>query len=154
MTTRIGVLSDSHVQSLEGLPQKLKETLSDVDLIVHAGDFVALKVYEDLRRLGDVKAVRGNMDEGDVRALLPEKEQLVIEGKKVGIIHGFGAPWGIEERIRARFDEIDVIIYGHSHISKNEVIDGVCFFNPGPAKRSCGILEIGDSIKGTIVKYE
>lgn len=153
MGTRIGVLSDSHVHSLGGLPHKLIETLSSVDLIIHAGDFVALQVYEDLKRLGDVKAVRGNMDEGDVRALLPEAEQLGVEGKKVGIIHGFGAPWGIEERIRTRFSEIDIIIYGHSHISKNEVINGVHFFNPGPAKRSCGILEITDCIKGTIVKY-
>ena len=153
MGTRIGVLSDSHVRSLGGLPHTLIETLSSVDLIVHAGDFVALQVYEDLTQLGNVKAVRGNMDEGDIRTLLPETELLVIEGKKIGIIHGFGAPWGIEERVRTRFGEVDVIIFGHSHISKNEVIGGVHFFNPGPAKRSCGILEISSNIKGTIVKY-
>ena len=153
MSTRVGVLSDSHVSSLESLPRELTEVLSSVDLIVHAGDFVALQVYEDLRLLGNLKAVRGNMDEKDVRELLPETEQLVIEGKKVGIIHGSGAPWGIEERVRSRFEDVDVIIFGHSHISKNEEIGGVYFFNPGPAKRSCGILEIAGTVKGTIIKY-
>jgi putative phosphoesterase len=153
MVTRLGVLSDSHVRSLASLPQKVIDTLSSADLIVHAGDFTALQVYKDLKNLGEVKAVRGNMDEGDLRELLPETELLIIGGKKVGIIHGFGAPWGIEERIRTRFDEVDVIIFGHSHISKNEVIGGVHFFNPGPAKHSCGILEISGNIKGTIIKY-
>ena len=153
MTTRIGVLSDSHVRSLEGLPERLIETLTGVDLIVHAGDFVALQVYEDLGHLGEIKAVRGNMDEAAVRELLPETEQLVIEGKKVGIIHGFGPPWGIEERVRENFGDVDIIIFGHSHVPKNGVIDGVYFFNPGQAKHSCGILEIADTVKGTIIKY-
>lgn len=153
MATRIGVLSDSHVRSLASLPRKVIDTMSSADLIVHAGDFVALHVYEELKNLREVKAVRGNMDEGDLRALLPETEILIIEGKKVGVIHGFGAPWGIEERIRAKFDEVDVIIFGHSHISKNEVIGGVHFFNPGPAMHSCGIVEITGDVKGTIVKY-
>ena len=115
MTTRIGVLSDSHVKSLDALPKQLIDTLATVDLIVHAGDFTALQVYEDLKRLGETKAVRGNMDNEDIRGLLPETEQLVIEGKKVGVVHGFGAPWGIEERVRAKFDDVDVIIFGHSH---------------------------------------
>ena len=153
MSTRIGVLSDSHVRSLDGMPEKLIETLSSMDLIVHAGDFVALQVYEDLKKLGDVRAVRGNMDEGALRVLLPEIDLLTIEGKKVGIIHGFGAPWGIEERIRKQFDKVDIIIFGHSHISKNEMIGGVHFFNPGPARRSCGVLEIAGDIRGTLVKY-
>jgi putative phosphoesterase len=153
LTTRIGVLSDSHVKSLDALPKQLMETLDAVDLIVHAGDFTALQVYEDLKQLGEIKAVRGNMDNEDIRGLLPETEQLVIEGKKVGVVHGFGAPWGIEERVREKFDDVDVIIFGHSHVTKNETIKGVYFFNPGQAKHSCGILEIGETVEGTIIKY-
>jgi putative phosphoesterase len=153
LATRIGVLSDSHVKSLDMLPKQLVETLAAVDLIVHAGDFTALKVYEDLKQLGETKAVRGNMDEGDIRKMLPETEQLVIEGKKVGIVHGSGAPWGIEERVRERFDDVDVIIFGHSHVPKNGAIEGVYFFNPGQAKHSCGVLEIAETVKGTIIKY-
>ena len=153
MTTRIGVISDSHVKSLDALPKQLIETLAAVDLIVHAGDFTGLKVYEDLRQLGETKAVRGNMDEGDVCELLPETELLVIEEKKIGIVHGSGSPWGIEERVRKRFDDVDVIIFGHSHIPKNGAIEGVYFFNPGQAKHSCGVLEIAETIKGTIIKY-
>lgn len=149
---RIGVLSDTHLHLPEELPHSIVEALADVDLIVHAGDFVELEVLEGLRRLGEVKAVHGNMDSTEIKSILPEREQFVINGKRIGIIHGWGAPWGIERRVREKFDEVDIIIYGHSHQSRNKVIEGVLFFNPGQAKHSFGILEIGEDVSGAIIK--
>jgi putative phosphoesterase len=149
---KIGVLSDTHLYSTEDLPQQIKQAFSEVELIVHTGDFVTLEVLEKLRAMGEVKAVRGNMDSVEIKSLLPEKELIVVKGKRIGIIHGTGTPWGIENRVREQFEEVDIILYGHTHQAKNEVIGGVLFFNPGAAKNSYGILQIDEDVSTQIIK--
>ncbi len=151
---KIGVISDTHAYSGDELPREIVKALSEMDLIVHTGDFVDIEVLKYLQQLGEVKAVRGNMDTADIRKALPQKQIIVIEGKKVGIIHGSGSPWGIEQRISEEFDKVDVIIYGHSHKAQNDVINGVLFFNPGEGRHSYGMLEIGREIKGKIIKIQ
>ena len=149
---RIGVLSDTHAWSPEEIHPAIILELSDVDLIFHAGDIVTLEVLEYLRRLGVVKAVRGNMNSGMLRRMLSDKELIVVDGKKIGITHGSGGPQGIERRVRGLFGEVDAIIYGHSHEARNEKIGGVLFFNPGHGSRSFGILTIEDDIRGEIIR--
>jgi len=149
---RVGVLSDTHARLFGEISPRLLQALSSVDLIVHAGDIVTLEVLEGLRQCGEVKAVRGNMDSPELRSLLPEKELIVVGGKKIGITHGSGGPWGIEHRVRELFGEVDVIIYGHSHEAKSEQIGDVLFFNPGLGRRSFGVLTIKEGVKGEIIK--
>ncbi len=149
---RIGVLSDTHMHTTEELHPEVVKSFSNVDLIVHAGDFVSSAVLDGLRKIGEVKAVRGNMDLATLRGMLPEKEVFEVGGKKIGLIHGWGGPWGIESRIRGQFGKVDVIIYGHSHDAKNKEIGGVLFFNPGPGKRSFGILTIEKDIRGEVIQ--
>jgi len=149
---RIAVLSDTHVRSVREIPPRIVDALLGVDLIVHAGDFTTLEVLEGLRQLGEVWAVRGNMDSAELQGLLPGKELLVVEGKKIGITHGSGGPWGIERRVRAVVGKVDVIIYGHTHESKNKLVGDVLFFNPGQARDSFGILTIGEDIEGEIIR--
>jgi putative phosphoesterase len=148
---RIGVISDTHVTSLAEIPERILATLAEVDLIVHTGDFVAKGVLEGLKRLGEVKAVRGNMDSEELKRILPEKELLEIEGKRIGIIHGWGAPYGIEDRVGGMFEDVDIIIFGHSHQAKNEVKKGILFFNPGRARDSFGVLTLGKEVRGEII---
>jgi len=149
---KIGVLSDTHIHLAEEIHPEVVKAFSNVDLIVHAGDFVGSQVLEGLKRLGEVKAVHGNMDSMELRGLLPEKELLVVGGKKIGIIHGWGGPEGIEQKVRELFDDVDIIIYGHSHRANIERIGDVLFFNPGPGYKSFGILTIEEDVKGEIVK--
>jgi putative phosphoesterase len=149
---KIGVLSDTHIHLAEEISTEVVKAFSNVDLIVHAGDFVGLPVLEGLKRLGEVKAVHGNMDLTELRGLLPEKELLVAGGRKIGIIHGWGGPEGIEQRVREQFGDVDIIIYGHSHRANIERIGGVLFFNPGPGYRSFGILTIEEDVRGEIIK--
>jgi len=149
---KIGVLSDSHIASFAQLHEKIVRTLAEVDLIVHAGDFVAKDVLDGLKQLGELKAVRGNMDSDELKRILPEKELLEIEGKKIGIIHGWGSPHGIDDRVGNEFSGVDIIIYGHSHYPQNESKNGVFFFNPGQARNSFGILTIGAEVNGEIIK--
>jgi len=78
---KIGVISDTHATSFDQLPEQILHTLARVDLIIHAGDFVARDVLDGLKRLGEVKTVQGNMDSAELKRTLPEKELLEIEGR-------------------------------------------------------------------------
>jgi len=158
---RIGVISDTH---LPGYDKKLKKIVEryfrDVDLILHAGDLVDLGVLEAFGER-PVTAVCGNMDPLSVRQVLPDHLILEIQGFRLGLMHGWGNSDNIEEKISSFLGPLDCIIYGHTHYPVNEVKQGVLFFNPGSAldkryapENTVGILEIGDSITGKILKIE
>jgi putative phosphoesterase len=149
---KIAVISDTHTVSLQHFPDPLLKVLKQADLIIHAGDFTHPDVLRELCGMGEVKAVYGNNDFKQLRGLLGATETFSVNGKRIGLIHGWGQPWGLEDRIRKRFGSIDLIIYGHSHRPYNDVIGGVHFFNPGVASETYGILEIDDEIHATIVK--
>lgn len=150
---RIAVLADTHVNKLEYLPKKIIDALSTVDLIIHAGDFTDVQLLNELKQLNEVKAVHGNMDSRELKSVLPIKEIVETKDKRIGITHGSGAPWRIEERVRKVFesDRIDIIVYGHSHRPQNKVINDVLFFNPGKAADSFGILTIDGEAKGEML---
>jgi putative phosphoesterase len=149
---KIGVLSDTHLYSASELPSGIIRAFSEVDLIIHTGDFVSLPVLEGLKIIKDVKAVQGNMDSSEIRRILPEKEILEINSKRIGIIHGSGGSWGIETKLREQFEDVDAILYGHTHQARNELLADTLFFNPGKASQSYGILFIDQDIRGQIVR--
>ncbi len=148
---RIGVISDTHVKTFSDIPEPILIALAEVDLIVHAGDFTERAVLDGLRTLGEIKAVHGNMDSGELKRMLPQQELFVVSGKKVGLTHGWGGPWGIADRARKKFSDVDIIIYGHSHQPSNQYIRGSLLFNPGRARDSFGLLTIDDEIKAEII---
>lgn len=156
---KIGVLSDTHISTFDQLPSNLLERLKEADLIVHLGDYTGEELLDGLRKVGNFRGVFGNMDSPAIRALLPETEVLELNGKMVGMVHGEGPPWGLENRIKGRFKRVDAILYGHSHIAKNEFRNGMLFFNPGSAtgrfpapQKTYGILTIEESLTGEIVR--
>ncbi len=158
---KIGVVSDTHVSRIDQLPPKLVDALKEVDLIVHLGDYTGKELLDGLRELGDFRGVFGNMDTSSVRAELPEKEVVDVNGKRLGLIHGWGAPWGIHKKIKDSFKGVDAVLYGHTHMAKNELVEGILFFNPGSAtgkfpalRKTYGILAIGDSLRGEIITIE
>ena len=149
---RIGIISDTHIKTFDEIPAPIVTALAGVDLVVHAGDFTERAVLEGLGRLGEVKAVYGNMDSDELKGILPQKELFVVNGKKIGLIHGSGGPWGIADRVRQMFSDVDIIIYGHSHQTCNQYIQGSLLFNPGRARDSFGLLTINDEIKAKIIE--
>ncbi len=159
---RIGVISDSHfLGGKVKLPSGIIQAFKGVDRIFHAGDIISPRVLDQLASITRVTAVRGNMDTNRALMTLPEMITEEIEGVKVGLIHGWGPPGGITDRIRQRFpDDIDCIVFGHTHQPMNERIDGVYFFNPGASVdriyslfNSVGILTIdGKEINGEIIE--
>jgi putative phosphoesterase len=154
---KIGVISDTHMREMDPeLENALAGVFADVDMIIHAGDLTNIQVLDGLDS-PNVVAVAGNMDDHITSSHLPVKRVLRLEGHRIGVIHGYGAPNGLEDRIRDEFEEVEAIIYGHSHQPANHVRAGVLFFNPGSVSRgyrgsgTVGILEVGQNIKGEII---
>jgi len=155
---KIGVISDTHLHEVTGqLVRIYEEHFSDVDMILHAGDLVSMDIVDFLSQKR-LYVVQGNMDCQAVKDRFAEKEVIQVNGFRLGLIHGWGSPLGIEKRIRPEFGEVDAIIYGHSHGSANHRRGDVLFFNPGSASgfsvsrsHSVGILHIAEDIKGTII---
>ena len=149
---KIGVISDTHARHISQLPQNLLKALEKVDLILHAGDIVAMDVIRGLEMVAPVKGVCGNMDLPEVRVAFPEKQTLVLEGWKIGVMHGSGGPAGLENLVMRSLPGVDIIIFGHSHMEVNKVFDGVHLFNPGSAANSYGILDLGEAAGAKIVR--
>ncbi|MBM3251292.1 MAG: metallophosphoesterase family protein [Candidatus Omnitrophica bacterium] len=157
---KIGVISDTHIPNrAQEIPEAIIQAFKSVDLILHAGDLVDLRVLESLKKIAPVRAVVGNMDHPDVVKILPKKDVIKIDNFRIGLIHGYGSPVGLEQRIKKEFEEkMDVIVFGHSHQPVNEVKDGILFFNPGSptdkifsSLNSFGIIEVDDKIRAKII---
>jgi putative phosphoesterase len=157
---KIGVLSDTHIPiSTRSLPPVIFKIFKDVGLILHAGDLVDLSVLNELRTIAPVEAVAGNMDDSEVRLALPIKKVIPIGKYAVGLIHGKYKIDIQKEMIRKEFDNVDLIVYGHSHTPFWGMVDGIHFLNPGSPtdKRyapynSVAVLDIGDELKAEIVR--
>jgi uncharacterized protein len=158
ITMRIGIISDTHLKDVTSrLIAIYKNYFHDVDMIIHAGDLISEEIVHFLSQK-PIHIVQGNMDNFDIKKKFPKKKILEIGGFRLGLIHGWGSPFGIEKRIRPEFNDVHAIIYGHSHRSANHIDKKVMFFNPGTAtgfsmtgSHSIGILDIADRIHGTII---
>ncbi len=154
----IGVLSDTHLTTPDpDWVRQVTRAFSGVDLVLHAGDLTDLRVLDALSEFS-VLAVSGNMDDHLVVQSLPTKRVIELEGFRIGLIHGWGAPQGIEDRIRNEFEQVHCIVFGHSHRPTNHVEDGILFFNPGSAGRAwrssgtVGIITVDKEITGRIIE--
>ncbi len=147
---RIAVLSDTHLRVGKTLPSFVWEQLTQIDLIIHAGDLTHMGLIEELACLAPVRAVRGNCDSWDVS--LPDRDIIECEGFRIGLIHGdSGKGKSTPDRAYNAFKEqaVDLIVFGHSHAPFMEWRDGIFMFNPGSPtdkrrepRYSFGILDI------------
>jgi putative phosphoesterase len=130
---RIAVISDTHMsQGSRRLPEACLERLRTADLILHAGDLMRLPVLRELESYGPVVAVYGNVDDREVRALLPRVASVDSDGVTIGLVHDAGPAEGRLARLRRRFPGADAVVFGHSHIPLHErAPDGFQIFNPG-----------------------
>lgn len=138
MATHVVVLSDTHIRrgGSRSIPDAAYTHLEAADVILHAGDILVGEVLEELRRFAPVHAVLGNND-AELVGVLPETESLVLDGVRVAMIHDSGPSKGRAARMRRRFPDTDVVVFGHSHIPWDDAgLDGQLLFNPGsPCER-------------------
>lgn len=158
---KVAVLSDTHIPiASNDLPKAVYDGIASVDMILHAGDLVDVSVLDKLSAIAPTRAVCGNMDNSGVRSRLPNKDIVKIGEVSIGLIHGWGPPSGLIELTRQEFKNVDMIVFGHSHMPLLQTKDGILFFNPGsPTDKifapynSYGVLEIdGKNINPKIVK--
>ena len=158
---KLGVIADTHSRDI---PRQVLEEFKKMDFIIHAGDFCSPDDLRKLAKINEVKAVYGNMDESALRKRLPRRDVIEWQGFKIGLFHGDGAPQKLLDLVKSEFksDELDVIIFGHSHHPMNEKIGDTLFFNPGSPNDlviapfcSYGVLEVENKqIVGKIIKIK
>ena len=136
---RLAVISDTHLpKGRRALPAACLERLAAADAILHAGDFIARPVYEQLRAIGPpVHAVHGNVDPPELRGMLPETLGLELDGIPIAMVHDSGPADGRMTRMRRRFPDARMVVFGHSHLPLlEEGPDGLILLNPGsPTER-------------------
>ena len=157
---QVVVLADTHApRRWKGIPEGLRAPLSRAEVILHAGDVCTPDVLDALSGFAPVHVVLGNNDGPAVAAWgAPESLELVLGGVRMAMIHDSGARQGRGRRMRRRFPDADLVVFGHSHIPFDGVEDGVHLFNPGsPTDRrrqpvgTYGVLELAD---GVVVRHE
>jgi len=150
---RLLILSDTHLSDDEALPAAVVDLAKDCDHILHAGDVTTPGALAKIKALGPLTAACGNMDHVALAGVLPEVAEVTVGGVHIGVIHGWGRPQGIVQRILPKVQGrgFDVVIYGHSHQPDISGAEGILFINPGsPTDRrgapyhSAGILEVSD----------
>jgi len=118
------------------LPRECLRLLEAADAIVHTGDFTAVGVLLDLEGYGPVTAVQGNMDDAELRSLLPERATAELEGVRIGVVHDGGPATGRHQRLRDLFPDCDLVAYGHSHLPEVSRDPRGWIVNPGsPTER-------------------
>jgi uncharacterized protein len=149
----IGVISDTH-----GLlrPEALS-LLEGSDYILHAGDIGDPRILDRLRAIAPVTAVRGNVDRQAGAEKLPSSEVLEVSGLAIYMLHN------IEDLdLNPQSAGFSAVVYGHSHVAKQEGKFGVLYFNPGSAgpRRFQLAITLGKllvksgKIQGTILTIE
>ena len=133
MTTRLLLISDTHIPGrARTLPDAVRRAADDADLVIHAGDWVAASVLDDLARHAEVLGVYGNNDGPDLRVRLPEVARREIEGARFAVIHETGDAKSRPSRMDAAFPGADVLVFGHSHIPWDTTTPrGLRLLNPG-----------------------
>ena len=134
---RIAVVSDTHLpRGARRLPDTCLRELDRADLILHAGDFLTYSVLEELRVLAPVEGVHGNMDDAELKALLPERRVVEAGGRRIGMVHDPGPAKGRAARLVSGFPACDLVVYGHTHLPELVSHEGVVLLNPGsPTER-------------------
>jgi putative phosphoesterase len=124
------VIADTHIpRRARTLPENLLPHLKQANLILHAGDLMNLTLLSEMASYAPVRAVKGNLDPPELK--LPEVLQFEFGGARIAMIHDSGRKKGRRSRMKRRFPEARVVIFGHSHIPWLEDAEGLLLLNPG-----------------------
>lgn len=131
---RLLLLADTHLpRRARDLPAAVWSEVDRADVVVHAGDWVSEDLLDRLEaRARRVLACFGNNDGPALRARLPEVARADLAGVRVAVVHETGPAHGREARMDARFGDVDLLVFGHSHIPWDTTTPrGLRLLNPG-----------------------
>jgi putative phosphoesterase len=132
--TRVLLLADTHVpKRARDLPGEVWDAVDVADVVVHAGDWVDVRLLDDLlARSARLVACYGNNDGSELRRRLPEVGRAEIGGVRLAVVHETGGKEGRERRMAAAYPDVDLLVFGHSHIPWDSVTEtGLRLLNPG-----------------------
>lgn len=136
---KLGIISDTHGL----LRDEVLKILSTCDYIIHAGDISDEITLEKLRTLGPLFVVRGNNDKGIWADKLSKELYFTIGGINFYMVHN-------KKDVPKYLENIDIIIYGHSHKYSCDKTKEVLWLNPG----SCGKRRFSLPINMVIITIE
>ncbi|MEX2290622.1 MAG: metallophosphoesterase [Mycobacteriales bacterium] len=131
---RLLLLADTHVpRRARDLPAPVWAQVETADLVVHAGDWVDVALLDALEvRSRSLLACWGNNDGPALRARLPEVAHATLEGVRVAVTHETGGAAGRERRADLAHPDVDLLVFGHSHIPWDSTTPGgLRLLNPG-----------------------
>ena len=143
---RVGLVSDTHIpEARRHLWPEVFDAFAGVDLILHGGDIHELAVLDQLAEVAPVFSARGNGEDGSgSRTPAPEDPRLRhawlldVGGVTVGLTHDLPVPEVPPHLTVARWcerrfgtTEVDVIVYGDTHVEAIDTVGGVLCVNPG-----------------------
>jgi hypothetical protein len=120
----IGVISDTHGL----LRPEVLAALHGSQYIIHAGDVGDPQILDKLSAIAPVTAVRGNVDHGAWAQKIPVTNVLETGEVSIYVLHSLQ-----ELDLKPEAAKFAAVVYGHSHVPKREVKNGVLYFNPGSA---------------------
>jgi hypothetical protein len=150
---RLVIVADTHVpRRAKDLPAEVWAAVEQADAVLHAGDWIDVALLDELeRRSRRVIGVHGNNDGPALRGRLPEVARATLGGVRFAVVHETGGSQGREQRAVTAYPDVDVLVFGHSHIPMITALDGRRFLNPGSPtwKRralaaTCAVLTIDE----------
>lgn len=138
MMHRIGIISDTHGM----LRPEVAEILQGCEVILHGGDINSSDILDKLNQVAPTYAVRGNNDKEWAKDL-PETLSLSLYGISFFMVHN-------KKYIPKDTNNIDIIVYGHSHKYEKKVVGGQFMLNPG----SCGPRRFTQPITFAVLEIE
>lgn len=128
------LLADTHVpKRARDLPAQVWHEVSAADVVVHAGDWVEVRLLDAMtNRSARLVAVHGNNDGPELRERLPEVARAELAGVRLAVVHETGPTTGREHRCAQQYADADVLVFGHSHIPWDTTAPtGLRLLNPG-----------------------
>lgn len=115
------------------MPAPVWEAVDAADVVIHAGDWVGVHLLDDVEVCAKrLVGVYGNNDGLELRERLPEVARVELGGVRFAVVHETGASQGRERRCAAAYPDVDVLVFGHSHIPWDSTAHtGLRLLNPG-----------------------
>jgi putative phosphoesterase len=129
----IGIFSDTHGY----FNPKLFDFFEPCDELWHAGDWGSMSVFEQVSAIKPLKCVYGNIDDKEIRSIMPEINNFICEGLKVCLLHigGYPGKYSAVFKKQMQKEKPDIMVCGHSHILKvmYDSVNKILHINPGAA---------------------
>ncbi|MGC2871845.1 metallophosphoesterase [Ihubacter sp. mB4P-1] len=138
MATKIGIISDTHGL----LRPEVLDALESCDCIIHGGDINRQEIIDALQEIAPLYVVRGNNDK-EWAEHLPQHLVFVIEECRFFLVHN-------KKDVPKNLEDVDVVVFGHSHKYFQQSVDGRLWLNPG----SCGKRRFDQEITFAVMTVE